>query len=305
MLEHVFGLTRKLGALVTAVGVGLGAVAGPGAETQAATDDVLSSESRLEVAGRASATPHLASHGETVVVVWSASHRGISDLYAARSDDGGRSFDAPVQVNDQEDDVDVGGEMPPQVVFAPPGPDADPTSHLAVAWRSNRGGHNAIRAARSSDGGRSFSSAITLHDPTLAGVRGWHSLAAASDGTVHVVWLDGRHADGPTREPRNAPRQDALHAAWRPDGTMTETALASDVCFCCKTATAVDDGGTVFAAWRHIYPGNIRDMALSRSRDGGSFEPAVRVSEDEWELEGCPDDGPSIVPDGSRRIHAV
>ncbi len=67
----------------------------------------------LEVTGRASATPHLATLGETVVVVWSARREGASDIYLARSDDGGRTFAPPVRVNDRADDADVGGEMPP------------------------------------------------------------------------------------------------------------------------------------------------------------------------------------------------
>ncbi len=166
------------------------------------------------------------------------------------------------------------------------------------------GGRDAIRASRSIDGGRTFPPAITLHDPALEGTRGWQSVAAEADGTAHIVWLDGRNANGPTTEPRRSPRQDVFHAAWGTDASVTETSLAADVCFCCKTATAIDEGGTVYAAWRHIYPGNIRDMALSRS-DGPSFQPPVRVSEDAWELEGCPDDGPALVVDEARRLHAV
>ena len=56
---------------------------------------------RLQVPGRASAMPFVASKGDVVLVVWAASDEGLSDLYAARSTDGGRTFPAPVRVNDQ------------------------------------------------------------------------------------------------------------------------------------------------------------------------------------------------------------
>jgi hypothetical protein len=42
------------------------------------------------------------------------------------------------------------------------------------------------------------------------------------------------------------------------------------------------------------------------SRDGGrTFTNPVRVSEDKWELDGCPENGPAIAVDASSRIHIV
>ena len=62
----------------------------------------------------------------------------------------------------------------------------------------------------------------------------------------------------------------------------------------------------MFAAWRHVYPGNIRDIAFTASRDGGrTFAAPLRVSEDKWVLEGCPDDGPAMAVDANNRIHIV
>src|SRR5258705_1986246 len=90
------------------------------------------------------------------------------------------------------------------------------------------------------------------------------------------------------------------------DGTLTPRAVTGGVCYCCKTALAFGSGGAVYAAWRHVYPGNLRDMAFTMSRDGGrTFAPPIRVSEDKWALEGCPDDGPAMVVDAQNRIHVV
>ena len=61
---------------------------------------------------------------------------------------------------------------------------------------------------------------------------------------------------------------------------------------------------TVYAAWRHIFPGSMRDIAFAKSTDGGrSFDPLVRVSEDKWELNGCPEDGPTLAVDQAGVIH--
>jgi hypothetical protein len=48
----------------------------------------------------------------------------------------------------------------------------------------------------------------------------------------------------------------------------------------------------------------MRDIAFARSTDGGAhFSPPLRVSEDKWELNGCPEDGPAIGIDPTGTIH--
>lgn len=82
--------------------------------------------------------------------------------------------------------------------------------------------------------------------------------------------------------------------------------LTAGVCYCCKTALAVRGDGMVVAAWRQVYAGNIRDIAFTTSRDGGqTFAAPLRVSEDRWEINGCPDDGPGIAVAPDETIHVV
>jgi hypothetical protein len=99
-----------------------------------------------------------------------------------------------------------------------------------------------------------------------------------------------------------------LSKLWiaRVDTAADSRAILGGVCYCCKTALATGPDGTIYAAWRHVYPGNIRDIAFTSSRDSGrTFAPAVRVSADNWTLDGCPDDGPSIAVDRQNRVHVV
>jgi hypothetical protein len=65
-------------------------------------------------------------------------------------------------------------------------------------------------------------------------------------------------------------------------------------------------GNDLSIAWRHVYAGNMRDMAFVRSEDGGrTFSAPVRISEDKWSIAGCPDDGPAMALDASERVHVV
>ena len=50
----------------------------------------------------------------------------------------------------------------------------------------------------------------------------------------------------------------------------------------------------------------MRDIAFVQSRDNGrTFSPPIRISEDQWQLDGCPDDGPAMAVDTSNTVHIV
>src|SRR5262249_9803663 len=156
--------------------------------------------------------------------------------------------------------------------------------------------------------------ATTVGDSDAAGNRGWHNAVADGKGGVYTVWLDHRelardegmatshheHAGGSKPDGVAMAQKSKLFVASL-DGAVPPHAVTGGVCYCCKTALAVGGDGAVYAAWRHVYPGNLRDIAFAASRDGGrTFSAPVRVSEDRWMLEGCPDDGPAIAIDANR-----
>jgi len=265
---------------------------------------------RLRVDNADSRGASISASGHRVVVVWAATTEGQTNIHAAVSNDDGSTFAAPVRVNDVDGDARVNGEQPPRVAVG---------KDVVVAWQSRHTGAPQIRAARSIDGGRTFGKAETIHDLALTGARGWSSLVLDADGAAHVAWLDGRNAGKPAATSAGSgdhaaggghmhsepTRQDIFHMTLSADGRRQESPVATNVCFCCKTSVTTAPRGVVYVAWRHIYPVNLRDMAVASSTDGGrTFSQPVRVSEDGWQLEGCPEDGPSIVagPDGTLHI---
>ena len=267
---------------------------------------------KVAMAGEVNAAPSLAAFGDRVVLVWAGTKDGAMSVYSAVSEDRGATFNIQRRVNDQPGDVSANVEQPPRVAMS--------NAEITVVWSSKKTGSSAIRMSRSTDGGRSFSPAVTIHEPSLKGARGWESIAAAPDGSVRVVWLDGRnnpvttmpakmdHApmDHTRMDHSGSPRQDVYAAVIRGEGTISETQVASNVCFCCKTAVGIGGGGRVIAAWRHIFPGSLRDIAMAISADGGSeFGAPARVSEDKWEIAGCPEDGPALAMDAADLVHVV
>ena len=270
----------------------------------------------LGIEGRSNATPWVASDGSNVAVVWGATVDGKTDVFVAVSRDGGASFGKAVQVNTLAGEARLGGELPPRVALKPAPGSSSP--EMVVLWTA-RGDATAIRTARSLDGGMTFEPPVTLQDSAAPGDRGWPSLALDSRGTAHAIWLDHRglaagRVPGAPRV-KHAPgghdgvamaQKSGLYYATAGQAASTERELAPGVCYCCKTALAIGPDGSVYAAWRHVYPGNLRDMAFTSSRDGGrTFAPPVRVSEDGWAINGCPDDGPALAVDRSGAAHLV
>jgi len=271
----------------------------------------------LGVKGRGNATPTIAADGSFVAVTWGGTlPSGATDVFAAVSRDGGRAFSAPVRVNNVDGDARLNGEQPPHVALVPRA-GHDPS--IVVVWTTKGANGTKLLQSRSEDGGRTFAPGALVPGSDAAGNRGWEAIAVEPGGRVDAVWLDHRemakdssmamshhdHASASKPDGVAMAQQSKLYFSSL-DGTAAPRAVTGGVCYCCKTALVGGAGGSVYAAWRHVYPGNLRDMAFTLSRDGGkTFAPPVRVSEDKWMLEGCPDDGPSMAVDARKRIHIV
>ena len=274
----------------------------------------------LAVPDRASANLSLAAAGDVIALAWgAATEGGATDIYSAVSRDSGRTFAAPVRVS-RAAGAQISGEQPPRITLAlHPGAEAS----ILVVWTARDTGGTRLLVARSDDGGRSFGRETTVQGSEAAGNRGWESAAADRDGHVATIWLDHRElAEASSAMPMHHEGHDHSAHGAAPDGAAraelsklyfgfadsseAPRVLTGGVCYCCKTALAAGADGSLYAAWRHVYPGNIRDIAFTLSRDGGrTFSTPVRVSEDKWVLDGCPENGPAMAVQPKGRVSLV
>ena len=280
----------------------------------------------LSVPDRTGANPTVAASGAFVAVAFSAATISSMDIFVATSINGGSSFGAPVQVNRVAGEARVSGEEPPRVALVPR---RGATPEIVVVWTAKAGTTWKLLSARSLDGGRTFSPSAPVPGSDSEGSRGWESVAVDATGRVSVLWLDHRDliaADGAHQHNAPAARGATPASMAMPKGDPTERAalsqlmfaslpagagrattlsVARSVCYCCKTALAVS-GDAVYAAWRHVYPSGERDIAFTMSTNRGrTFATPLRVSDDHWKLDGCPDNGPAMAIDASRRAHVV
>lgn len=267
----------------------------------------------LRVDGRANANPSIAASGQFVAIAWSAATISSMDVFAALSRDGGRTFSAPTRVNDVEGEARVNSELPPRVALVSAKKAGD-APDVVVVWTAKGATGTKLLTARSSDGARTFSPARAVPGGDAAGSRGWESVAVGGDGRVGVLWLDHRdaaampmqHHDTAKSKTADAPKPDPTERAklsklyFATLGGDAGKPIASGVCYCCKTSL-VASGDAFYGVWRNVYAGSQRDIAFTASQDGGrTFSAPVRVSDDGWHIDGCPENGPAIAVRDSR-----
>ena len=126
-------------------------------------------------------------------------------------------------------------------------------------------------------------------------------------GSITAAWRPGRRREHQHKGEHDGvamAQMSSLRYATFGARASADREITTGVCYCCKSAVVALPGGRLVSAWRHVYEGNLRDIAFTESRDGGAtFAKPARVSEDGWAINGCPDDGPALAADAAGGVH--
>jgi hypothetical protein len=178
-----------------------------------------------------------------------------------------------------------------------------PDGSLAAHWLVKNGAGTyaySVNIVRSTDGGETWGNSRVPHRDGTETEHGFVSLLAAKNGSLGAVWLDGRET-----RPLSAEHDDGggdmtlRYVSIGLDGALSDEALLdARVCDCCQTAAAVTAAGPV-VVYRDRSLHEVRDISIVRLSEGTWSEPR-RVSADDWQIQGCPVNGPSIAAIGRR-----
>ena len=180
-------------------------------------------------------------------------------------------------------------------------PSVQPMSdnHIAAHWlekSANLTYAYDVVFVQSLDGGATWSDPIRPHSDGTPTEHGFVSMWDGGDHTG-LIWLDGRKMVNEASE-NPAVTGMTLRAASvdKESGILHEQLVDELICDCCQTDIAVAASGPV-AVYRDRSPVEIRDIYVSRFING-SWLPGVPLADDNWEIPGCPVNGPSITADG-------
>ena len=160
-----------------------------------------------------------------------------------------------------------------------------------------------VTISQSNDAGKSWSKSLVPHRDNTQTEHGFVSLIPLADGRLGAVWLDGRNlkeSSGHTPSPESMTLR---YAAIDAGGNLSDEAqLDERVCECCQTSAAVTSAGPI-AVYRDRSAGEVRDIYIVRQVNGSWTTPQA-VFADDWVINGCPVNGPSLAADGTRVVVA-
>lgn len=175
---------------------------------------------------------------------------------------------------------------------------------LAAHWLVKSGSRTYaydVNIALSKDGGKTWSKPIIPHLDKTQTEHGFVSLVPLRDGRLGALWLDGRNMkDVKDQHDEDKPLPVSMtlrYATIDAAGQISDEAeLDQRVCECCQTAAALSSDGIV-AVYRDRSQNEVRDIYSVRqaSTAWGTPQP---VHGDNWEINGCPVNGPAVTAAG-------
>ena len=229
----------------------------------------------------------------TPLVTWATEEGHDKHVYVARP---GEAAAKPVRVNPAGMGVESLHHSPLLAV--------GPGGEIYLSWSSDRPKPDGVlfasdlRLSRSLDGGRTWEGHLRVNEDRAIS-HSFEGMAVTAEGTVVMAWIDSR--EGPEQPATWVAR--VLDRGTRPEPSAK---LNGDTCVCCRVAVRGGPGDTVAVLWRKVFSGDIRDMVLGLSRDGGkSFAAPVRVADDGWKITACPHRGGQVAQDGQGKVYAA
>lgn len=152
-----------------------------------------------------------------------------------------------------------------------------------------------IRARFYSRNSQAWTNPKTVHTDGISAEHGFVSMLPLDDGTTLITWLDGRET-----KRGDTPGAMTLRAGvFDKAGTVVkEWELDHRVCDCCQTSSAMTEKGPI-VVYRDRTAQEVRDIFTTQLIDGVWTSPKP-IHNDNWQIAGCPVNGPSVAAKNNR-----
>ena len=213
-------------------------------------------------------------------------------VYVDVSTDLGKTFTAPILINNESQQIKVSGENRQSIVV-------DHSGHIYVIYGAESTQPTAIFYSVSKDNGRSFSAPAPLSDKAADANTFQGRFGMDRTGNVQVFWHDERNRTD-WRQSGNAIYYTTIDSNTGLPASAQK--LSDTLCDCCRIANAFNKDNQAVLFTRFIYPVGIRDHGMLRVQPNKA--PLTwRVTFDEWTIEGCPEHGPAIAISDDGKYH--
>jgi len=156
-----------------------------------------------------------------------------------------------------------------------------------------------VKIVSSADTGKTWAAPKLLNEDNVKAEHGFVSIVPYKNG-FFTAWLDGSKTAAESGEGGHGHHGEMTlrGAILDMDGNkIDEWELDGRICDCCQTSVAITNDGPV-VVYRDRSEDEIRDMSIVRYINGQWSAPKT-IHGDNWEINGCPVNGPSISAIGN------
>jgi len=216
-----------------------------------------------------------------------------------KSNDLGKTFSAPVKLNQAAMKIGADGEARPKIAI---GPEGNIYATWTEALKKPFAGY--IWFARSIDGGKSFEKPYIAHTDRAEITHRFDALNVAqigeNKGNITVSWVDKRDLIAAKAAGKKYDGAAIYYAVSTDKGASfaPEQKLADSSCECCRIATTNKPDGAVVAMWRHVFEGSERDHMMAEIPAANKAPEPHRATFGHWVIDGCPHHGAALASGG-------
>ncbi|WP_370086396.1 exo-alpha-sialidase [Ekhidna sp.] len=161
-----------------------------------------------------------------------------------------------------------------------------------------------VNVVLKSTGSQKWSAPIIPHKDGTPTEHGFVTMLPKNDGTFLLAWLDGRNTGGGGHGDHGSGGAMTIRSAVIDmQGNLSEEIeLDERVCDCCQTGGVMTPEGAIIV-YRDRSVNEVRDMAFVTKTDTGWSQPKL-VAQDNWNIAGCPVNGPRVAASGNTMASA-
>jgi hypothetical protein len=221
-------------------------------------------------------------------------------IFVVHSSDNGQSFSSPIAVTRDPVKLDNGPDERPVIAV-----DHEGRVFIAYAIFKDNKYNGEVFFSRSIDGGKTFSLPRPLVDNTAS--QRFQTLTIDPLGNLFAAWLDKRGVVAAAQQGKTYAGA-ALAYSWSSDGgaSFSPSRIAHhNTCECCRLGVAFAGPGRPAVLFRNVFDGTVRDHAVITFTNANTPGAPERVSVDDWKIDACPHQGPSLALSASGTYHAT